>query len=92
MKPRACQLWPFKILREPKFGYPEEATYLFGDSKVFVYADPMCNGLRFGAPTLEFAGSVLKEFVEIAAGLRSNQFKTTSSIWLSQPYYRSIFR
>jgi Fe-S-cluster containining protein len=92
MKPKACQLWPFKILREPKFGCSNEAAYLFGDSKLFVYADPMCNGLRLGTPTLEFAGSVLKEFVEIAAGLRKNQFKTTSNFWFAQSYGRSIFR
>ena len=92
MKPKACQLWPFKVLRESKFGYPKEAVYPFGDHEVFVYADPMCNGLRLGTPTLEFAGSVVKEFVEIAVGLRSSQVKTTSNVWLSQPYGRSIFR
>lgn len=88
-KPRACQLWPFKILKESKFGYASEASYFFGENKLFVYADPMCNGLRLGTPTQEFANSVLKEFMEIAAGLRHNQFKTTSSIWLSRPYARS---
>jgi Fe-S-cluster containining protein len=86
MKPRACQLWPFKILKEPKFGYPNEAVYPFGGNRLFVYADPMCNGLRLGTPTFDFAGSVLKEFVEIAAGLRNNQFKTTSNLGFVQPY------
>jgi Fe-S-cluster containining protein len=91
MKPTACQLWPFKILKEPKFGYPSEASYFFGQNRLFVYADPMCNGLRLGTPTQEFADSVLREFVEIAAGLRHNQLKTTSHLWLSRPYARSIF-
>jgi Fe-S-cluster containining protein len=85
MKPRACQLWPFRVLKEPKFGYPNEAMYSFGRDRLFVYADPMCNGLRLGTPTFDFAGSVLKEFVEIAAGLRSNQLKTTSNLGLTQP-------
>jgi Fe-S-cluster containining protein len=92
MKPKACQLWPFKILSEPRFGYPREASYLVPAGEVFIYADPMCNGLRFGVPTLEFAGSVLKEFVEIAAGLRSSQLKTTSNcVWPHQPHARTIF-
>jgi Fe-S-cluster containining protein len=88
MKPKACQLWPFKILREPKFGYQNEAMYPIGSSRVFVYADSMCNGLSFGTPTPEFAHSVVREFIEIAAGLRNIQFKTTSNIWLSQNWRR----
>ena len=90
MKPTACQLWPFKIVKEPRFGYASEASYFFGENRVFVYADPMCNGLRLGTPTQEFRDSILREFVEIAAGLRHHQFKTTSNIWLSQPYAQSI--
>jgi hypothetical protein len=73
-------------LKEPKFGYPNEAMYPFGGNKLFVYVDPMCNGLRLGTPTFEFANSVLKEFVEIAAGLRNNQLKTTSNVRSIQPY------
>lgn len=85
-KPRACQLWPFRVLKAPKFGHPDEALYSFGGEKLFVYADPVCSGLRFGAPTFDFAGSVLKEFVEIAAGLRNNQVKTTSNLGFSYTY------
>ena len=78
MKPKACQLWPFKILAEPKYGFPNEACYKVGTDNLFVYADSMCNGLRLGTPTPEFAFGALREFVEIAVGLRSGQLKTTS--------------
>ena len=81
MKPKACQLWPFKILSKPRFGYTNQAAYPFSEKQVFIYADSMCNGLRFGTPTLEFANSTLKEFVEIACGFSSGQFKTTSNPW-----------
>jgi len=84
MKPRACQLWPFKVLSRPQFGYTSEALYLFRGKPVFVYADPMCTGLRLGKPTFEFANYIVKEFVEIAAGIRSNQFRTTAGIGFSQ--------
>lgn len=84
MKPKACQLWPFQILMRPMFGYQNEAAYAYGESRLFIYADPMCNGLRYGSPTLEFADSTLKEFVEIAVGLRKNQFKTTSNLVFPQ--------
>ena len=83
MKPRACQLWPFKVLTKPQFGFANEAALSFGENRMFVYADSNCHGLRFGSPTLEFANFTLKEFVEIAAGVRIRQLKTTSNIGLS---------
>jgi Fe-S-cluster containining protein len=84
MKPRACQLWPFKVLSRPQYGYPSEALYLYRGKPVFVYADPACKGLRLGRPTLEFANYTVQEFVEIAAGIRSKQFRTTAGIGFSQ--------
>jgi len=86
MKPKACKLWPFKILSKPEFGYEKEAEYSFGENKLFVYADSTCNGLKYGTPKWEFAGRTLKEFVEIALGIRSQQYKTTAEINYLQPY------
>jgi Fe-S-cluster containining protein len=80
MKPRACQLWPFKVFNMPQYGYASEAEYPFGDGRLFVYVDSMCNGLRYGNPTLEFAHHTVKEFVEIALGFRDIQFRTTANI------------
>jgi Fe-S-cluster containining protein len=79
-KPKACQLWPFKVLMKPEFGYANEAVLPFGEHRLFVYADPMCRGLRYGSPSFMFSNHTLKEFVEIALGLRTYQLKTTSSI------------
>jgi Fe-S-cluster containining protein len=78
-KPRACQLWPFKVRMRPEYGFAKEAEFPIGGNRVFVYADPMCNGLRLGPPTFDFANYTVKEFVEIAAGLSDHQLKTTSS-------------
>jgi hypothetical protein len=80
MKPRACQIWPFKILMKPEYGLANEAVFPLGDNRVFVYVDPACHGVRYGLPTYEFANFTLKEFVEIAAGLRVHQQKTTSNV------------
>ena len=88
MKPRACQLWPFKVLSRPEFGYPSEASYPYRGKQVFVYADPMCRGLRLGRPTVEFANHTVKEFVEISAAIRSNQFRSTARIGFSNPFNR----
>jgi Fe-S-cluster containining protein len=82
MKPRACQLWPFKVLAKPEWGFAHEAVFSYGENRLFVYVDPMCHGLRFGSPTLEFVNGALREFVEIALGIRSFQMKTTSNVGL----------
>jgi len=39
MKPKACKLWPFKILSRPKFGRPNEAVYKYRD-KNFLLTEP----------------------------------------------------
>jgi len=83
MKPKACKLWPFKVLSKPDYGYASEAAYGFGENRLFIYADSTCSGLRYGKPTLDFTGYTLKEFIEIALGLRGEQYKTTANIGLS---------
>jgi len=86
MKPKACQIWPFKILARPEYGYPNEAAFWQGGNCLFVYVDPMCNGVRYGNPTFEFANFTLKEFVDISLGLRTNQQRTTAYTGLARPY------
>lgn len=85
MKPQACKLWPFKVLSKPKFGSASRAAYHYQAQKLFIYADPVCPGLRRGAPTREFAHSVIPEFIEVALGVRQKQLKTTS---LLRPSFR----
>lgn len=84
MKPKACKLWPFRVLSKPKFGYADEAAYRYRGNRLYVYADPMCPGIRYGKPTYEFANSTLREFVEIALGVRRTQYKTTADLGFLQ--------
>ena len=86
MKPKACKLWPFKILSKPKYGYAKEAAYYYGKNKFYVYADSNCSGLTLGRPSWEFANQTVREFVEIAIGIRTKQNKTTANIDLIPPY------
>ena len=79
MKPEACKLWPFKVLSEPKYGESNQAAYDYSGARMYVYADTMCSGLRLGEPTWEFRNAKIKEFVELALGLRQAQYKTTRS-------------
>jgi Fe-S-cluster containining protein len=86
MKPKACKLWPFKVLTKPKYGYVNEAVYSYGGGRFFIYADSSCSGLVYGEPTEKFAKYTLNEFVEIALGRRKDQFKTTANIGFLQTY------
>lgn len=88
MKPKACQLWPFKILSIPKYGNAREAAYALGEREAYVYVDSMCNGVRYGNSTWEFASQTLREFVEIAMGLRTAQLRTTGNGLFPKPRLR----
>ena len=86
MKPKACKLWPFKIITRPEFGNTNKAEYNYGGNIFFVYADSMCSGIRYGSPSWEFVNRTLKEFIEIALGARSEQYKTTGEIAFPSAY------
>lgn len=88
MKPKACKLWPFKVLDRPKYGRPNEAFYKYGDRKFFIYADPSCMGIRWGSPTQEFAYGTVTEVVEIALGLREKQYYSTSRMPYRSWYFK----
>ena len=77
MKPVACKLWPFRILKRPKYGKATEAALELGDGKMFAYVDPLCKGLKFGNPSEEFLTKILPEFVGISLGSYSDQHYST---------------
>jgi len=86
MKPIACKLWPFKVSDKPKYGRPNEAIYDYGENKLYVYVDQSCLGLQWGNPTQEFRNGTLREFVDLALGLRQKQFYSTSRLLGPQPW------
>ena len=86
IKPDACKIWPFKILADPKYSEPKQAAFDYMGKRLYVYADTMCSGLRFGQPTWDFRNLTIKEFIELALGLRKIQYKTTRPI-CSEPFH-----
>jgi Fe-S-cluster containining protein len=91
-KPEACKIWPFKILSEPKYGEEKQAAFDYRGTRLYIYADSMCSGLRYGSPSWEFRYTTLKEFAELALGLRNVQYKTTRSGQdVSQQWGRQLF-
>ncbi len=77
MKPQACKLWPFRVLSYPRYGEENQASYVYGGAKIYIYADTKCNGLKYGSPTWDFLNITIKELAEIALGIRNEQHKTT---------------
>lgn len=77
-KPLACKIWPFKVFNEPKFGHGREALYAYLGRDFYVYVDPACTGLHLGKPTTDFKYKILPEFIDVALGLRQNQYYSTS--------------
>jgi len=86
MKPKACKLWPFRVLSRPKYGYAREAVYNYGGTSFFIYADSACSGLVYGKPRQDFTVHTLREFLEIALEHRKSQVKTTANIGFFQTY------
>lgn len=78
MKPRACKLWPFKIMQRPKYGRAREAEYDYAGRKMFIYVDPSCPGLSWGSPASSFMKTTFPEFIDLALGLREKQVYSTS--------------
>jgi Fe-S-cluster containining protein len=79
-KPQTCKIWPSKISSEPKFGYEKEAVYTYEGNRFYVYVDSVCTGLTYGRPSFNFVNYTLREFVEVALGIRRNQSKTTGQV------------
>lgn len=82
IKPNACKIWPFKVLAEPKYGNAKQAAFEFAGKQLYIYADSMCEGLRYGSPSWEFQSLVLKEFAGIALGAYKQQHNTTRRVSL----------
>ncbi len=77
-KPKACKIWPFKILRKPKYGRAKEAAYSFRDKIFYIYLVPTCSGIVWGTPSNNFVRAVIPEFIDIALGIKEKQFYSTS--------------
>jgi len=78
MKPIACKLWPFRILKKPKFGHEDEASFMYRGRRFFIYVDPACRGITWGSPSADFISKTLPEFIDISLGLRKRQRYSTS--------------
>jgi hypothetical protein len=80
MKPTACRLWPFKVSRRPTHGKVDESYFVYKGEGFHVYADSICQGIRWGKPSKLFMERTVPEFVEISLGMRDKQVYSTSTV------------
>lgn len=80
MKPLACKLWPFKILKTPKYGSPNKALFIYRGRPLYVYIDPFCPNIKWGKPTPELIHKIVPEFIELSLNLREKQIFSTSRL------------
>jgi len=78
MKPLACKMWPFKVLKRPKYGNPNESIFNYRGRTFYVYVDPFCPNLRWGRPTAELTYKVIPEIIELSMNVREKQVYSTS--------------
>ncbi|MEM2896403.1 MAG: YkgJ family cysteine cluster protein [Candidatus Bathyarchaeia archaeon] len=78
IKPLACKLWPFRILKYPKYEERELAKFAYKDDVFYVYVDPACRGLSLGNPSEELVTKTIPEFIKIFLGIKQTQFYSTS--------------
>ena len=50
MKPLACKLYPFRVLRKPKYPGGNGAYYNYRGVDLYIYLDSHCPGIRLGNP------------------------------------------
>lgn len=78
MKPIACEIWPFKILIEPKYGHSNEAYFTIRNQDFYIYVNPHCHGIVWGKPNTSFINQTLTEFINIRLGFQRKQHYSTS--------------
>lgn len=79
LKPRACKIWPFYVLKDPEYGKVEEAAFSSKYGTFYVYVDTRCPGIVIGRPSDALVEAV-REALEIWLGLRIEQSLTTSPL------------
>ncbi|MEM3507525.1 MAG: YkgJ family cysteine cluster protein [Candidatus Bathyarchaeia archaeon] len=80
IKPLACKLWPFRILKYPKYGQAELARFTCNNDVFYIYVDTICKGLSLGNPSEDLIKKIIPEFIGIFLGNKQTQFYSTSRL------------
>ena len=80
LKPLACKVWPFRVLKRPKYGHPQEALFVYGGKRYYVYVNSMCSGVNRGDPRK--LPLVVSEVIRILKRPSTPQRYSTSNIAL----------
>jgi len=81
-KPYVCRMFPFRVLRVPKYGNEELSEFKYGTKVFYIYLNRGCSGVKLGNPSMRFVEKVLPEFIKIYANKEANEkllLKSSSS-------------
>jgi Fe-S-cluster containining protein len=90
-KPICCRLWPFHFYVEPKYGLSgDDAVYIHGDRKLFVYINDECSGLGRGMEIEALLSRAAELWVAYKGELKAES--TAPSTRLSFSFNRRLSR
>lgn len=80
IKPIACKLFPFVILKSTK----KEALYIYKSTPYNVLIDKSCKGIKLGHPSKEFVFKTIPEAIELSNNPQKKHiYLTSKSLWSS---------
>ncbi|MBO3840179.1 MAG: YkgJ family cysteine cluster protein [Thermoproteota archaeon] len=72
-KPYVCRMFPFRVLRKPKYGNEELSEFKYRTEVFYVYLNRECNGVKLGNSSIRFIERVMPEFVKIYVNKEGNE-------------------
>ena len=80
MKPEACKIWPFKVFSEPKYGEAKTGSLRLPRHAIVRLWRHHVQRLALRRAHMGFPALTVKEFTEIALGVREMQCKSTRPV------------
>ncbi len=76
-KPMVCRVWPFIVMTNPEYGYPELALFIKNRSNYYVYVDSKCKGIGWRGKN-RIDTDLLSEIIQISMRTKKTQSNSTS--------------
>jgi Fe-S-cluster containining protein len=88
-KPMVCRVWPFIVMTNPEYGYPELSLFTKNRTNYYIYIDSKCKGIgRHGKNKID--KNILSEIVQISMRTIKTQSYSTCRLNNYQSEYEII--
>src|SRR4030042_3828698 len=78
-KPMVCRVWPFIVMTNPEYGYPELALFIKNRINYYIYIDSRCKGIRCHGKN-KINKDLLSEIVQISMRTKKTQSYSTCGL------------